>query len=352
MLSKEYKLVLELLKEDGTRLGQVRVEIDWEPAREWTRFLGIRRGLLSLSDPVRSTAIEPLWDRTAGEPYLRGFRVIISGNGCIAVTEDFTTTYFHSLARQASGYFVERGRLKEGERFQYQTVAYPDRVGLTSAERARFEPQEVEPDIYYQARPLSESIAGAVPEGVVDAEDMPVFIPRQVLDEAEAVTLAARGTETGGILIGHLRQDESLPEIFAEITAQIPARGNGGSTKLTFNADTWTAVRAAVDIRNKKEIYLGFWHSHPVREWCKDRECSMEKLQNCPLARGLFSQDDQVLLRAVFPRAYSVGLVCNDVPVGQPIFSLFGWRRGMIESRGFYIAAARAAGLAHTLAKH
>ncbi len=348
MLEKEYRLVLELLKEDGNRLGQVSVEIDWEPAREWTRFLGIRRGLLPLNDPVRFTTIEPLWNHSAGEPYLRGFRVIISGEGCSTITEDFSNTYFQGLAHQASGHFVENGRLKKGERFQYLAAAYPDRVGLPLTQKARFEPEEVEPVIPYQTDPLSESIAEAVPEGIVDAEDMPVFIPQQVLDEAQAATITARGIEIGGILIGHLKYDKNLPEIFAEITAQIPTRGSGKATKLTFDAETWTAVRAAMDIRNKKEIYLGFWHSHPLREWCKSSDCSIEKLQCCPLAKGFFSQEDQTLLRTVFPRAYSMGLVCNDAPLGQFTFSLFGWRRGMIESRGFYIPTTKATNRAQT----
>jgi hypothetical protein len=341
MLAKEYKLVFEFLKEDGTRLGQVSVEIDWEPAREWTRFLGIRRGLLPPSEPSHSTAIEPLWNRRSGEPYLQGFRVTISGSSFSVVSEDFTNTYFHGLAREASGHFVERGTLKQGERFQYLAAAYPNNAGSTSKEESRFELEEVEPEIPYHAKSLTASMEGALLEGVVDAGDMPVFIPQQVLDEAEAITLSARGIETAGILIGHLSRDESLPEIFAEITAQIPARATGGTAKLSFNAETWTAVRAAMDIRRKNELYLGFWHSHPVQEWCKNNDCSEEKQLSCPLAKGFFSQDDQALLRTVFPRAYSVGLVCSDLPLGQPSFSLFGWRRGMIESRGFHIRAAK-----------
>jgi len=344
MLAKEYKLVLELSREDGTRLGQVGVEIDWEPAREWTRFQGIRRGLLPLTEPVRTIAVEPLWHRSAGAPYLRGFRVSISGNGRGAATEDFPITYFQALARKASAQFVEAGRLKEGERFHYLAAAYPDRGGSPSAPEARFEPEEIEPVIPYRAKPLSESMAWAVPEGTVDAVDMPVFIPRQILDEAEAATLATRETESGGILIGHLLHDENLPEIFAEITAQIPTRGNGEAAKLTFSAETWTAVRAAVDIRNRQEIFLGFWHSHPVRAWCQGNECSMEKLQKCPLAKGFFSQDDQAMFRTVFPRAYSLALVCSDAPIGRPTFSLFGWRNGMIGQRGFYVSATKAAG--------
>jgi hypothetical protein len=342
MLASEYKLVIELLRENGARLGQMSVKIDWEPAREWTRFLGIRRGLLPLEESLRTTAIEPVWNRSMGEPYLEGFRVTISGKGCENISEDFSTAYFNNTARRASGHFVQTGSLKALDRFLYLVAAYPNHTGTQSSaketEKPRFESEEVEPKISYEMKPLAESLEGAVPEGVLCTGDMPVFIPRQILDEAEACTVSAKGIETGGILIGHLCRDEKLPEIFAEVTAQIPARANGNTHKLTFSPETWTAVRAAVDIRNKAELYFGFWHSHPVSEWCKKNDCSMEKLQNCPLAKGFLSEDDQMMFRAVFPRAYSVALVCSDLPIGNPSHSLFGWRSGRIESRGFHVS--------------
>ncbi len=336
MLESEYKIVFEFLKENGTRVGQVGVEIDWEPAREWTRFLGIRRGLLPLGESVRSTAIEPLWNRSTGEPYLQGFRVVVSGENNGNIAEDFPVTYFYHTARQASGHFVATGSLNEMERFQYLVAAYPDRTGSQLNQAPQFESNEVAPEISCDVKPLSELMSGSVPEGVECAGDMPVFLPQQVLDEAESATLSSRGTETGGILIGHLRRDESLPEVFVEITAQIPARAVGGASRLTFNAETWTAVRAAVDIRNKEEIYLGFWHSHPVIEWCRKNDCSLDLLKCCPLAKGFLSADDQAMFRTVFPRAYSVALVCSDLPIGEPSFSLFGWRHGTVECRGFH----------------
>ena len=72
-----------------------------------------------------------------------------------------------------------------------------------------------------------------------------------------------------------------------------------------------------------------------MREWCK--ECPEEKRKNCSILRDFFSRDDQALHRTVFPRAYSVALVANDVPDGDLCFSLYGWKQGLITPRGFYI---------------
>jgi hypothetical protein len=71
-----------------------------------------------------------------------------------------------------------------------------------------------------------------------------------------------------------------------------------------------------------------------VREFCKD--CTPEKQKTCHLAKDFFSEDDRAVMRAAFPRAYSVGLVANDTSFGLT-WSLFGWREGKIHPRGFYL---------------
>ena len=101
---------------------------------------------------------------------------------------------------------------------------------------------------------------------------------------------AASGRETGGILIGRLHHDAALPEIFAEVSAQIPAEHTLGTVaRLTFTAETWSAASAAIRLRNQGEVYLGYWHSHPVREWCRAKECTLEKQKTCRLAKDFFS---------------------------------------------------------------
>ena len=106
----------------------------------------------------------------------------------------------------------------------------------------------------------------------------------------------------------------------------------GQLTRLTFTAESWTAVQAALDLRRKAEMMLGWWHSHPSRVWCQ--KCPVEKQKVCPLAMDFFSEHDRQLHRTVFPRAYSVALVVNDSVNGLS-YSLFGWREGVVASRGF-----------------
>jgi hypothetical protein len=120
------------------------------------------------------------------------------------------------------------------------------------------------------------------------------------------------------------------------VTGQIPARNTEADlTTLRFTAETWTQVQSTLDLRGREEIMLGWWHSHPKQAWCK--QCPDDKQADCQLLCDFFSAHDRRLHRAVFPRAYSIALVVNDMADGHT-YSLFGWRKGQIELRGFHLA--------------
>jgi Prokaryotic homologs of the JAB domain len=337
MLKNDYRYGVLLFRKDGSALGSASVKVDWDPAVEYTRFYHARRGAVALC--AQGTAsLEPLWDRAEGEPHIRAVRVAYDGGGPKPVTSDFPSSYFKAAAAEASAEFVKQGKLEAGDTYLFQVVAFAKNG--TGNERAGLDLEVVEetPDVRFVESRLDDFRGRCSPAGVVDTDDMPVFIPQRVLDEAAALTRAEQGRETGGILIGRLHHDPALPEIFAEVSAQIPAEHTQGTlAKLSFTAETWSAAEAALRLRNRAEVYLGYWHSHPVREWCSARQCTPERQKTCQLAKDFFSEDDRAVMRAAFPRAHSLGLVVNDTAFADLSFSLFGWRDGKIHPRGFYI---------------
>jgi hypothetical protein len=314
------------------------VAIDWEPAAECARFYHARRGDVQLCGD-EAASIEPLWDQT-GEPYVRGFRVVYDSGGK-NVTSDFPSTYFSEAASQTSAEFVKRGKLEPGDTYLFKAVAFAKNGNGKPAGGMALEVVEEKPALDFLESRVDDFRRRSSPASVVGAntmDDMPVFIPQRVLDEAVALTRGAEGRETGGVLIGRLHHDAALPEIFAEVSAQIPAEHTQGTVaKLTFTAETWSAASAAIRLRNQGEIYLGYWHSHPVREWCRAKGCSPEAQKTCRMAKDFFSEDDAAVMRAAFPRGYSLGLVVNDTAYLDVSFSLFGWREGRIHPRGFYV---------------
>lgn len=342
LLSFPYRFAVVMFGEDGSNLGAVFAKHDWEPAAEWTRFHHQRRGALSLSGSG-CASILPVWEQTLGEPYCHGYRVQIEQPGVSPVSSDFPNTHFHDFAGAVASVYVEQNKLRAGEYYSYLVVAYPAKPeaartgGLTVADAS--------PSLPAQDASLDAFLHRAQLSGVIDGGDMPVFVHRQVLDEAAALTHQYEGTEIGGILIGKLWRDAGAGEIFAEITAQIPAEHTtSSSVKLSFTAETWAAANAALRLRNRGEVPLGYHHSHPVREFCKAKSCTPEAQKTCRMAKNFFSADDVAVMRAAFPAAYCIAIVANDTAFTDLTFSMFGNREGLIQPRGFYVLEGEAYG--------
>lgn len=47
--NSEYQYMIEVVRQDGSRLDRYPITPDWVPAHEWCHFLGVRRGTLPIS---------------------------------------------------------------------------------------------------------------------------------------------------------------------------------------------------------------------------------------------------------------------------------------------------------------
>ena len=351
MFQQRYRYTVQIHREDGSCLRRVETAVDWQRALECTWFLGLRREEVDLADGTRSSAILPLWHPEIGEPYVGGFRVTIISEKRSGLTEDFTTAYFRDEARRALMDLVCEGRLEESDTVRLFVTASHDeahaKAGPASSFTVREEPARIRliesrfsdvagipaggPRCVPDGRGGGDAVAGAQ-----NAVDFPVVIPRTVLEEARDLVRAARPNESGGILVGRLHRDIESRDVFAEVTAQIPAQYTTSSVdRLTFTPETWAAAGAALERRDRGEIYLGWFHFHRVLDQCAS--CPDEKRGRCELAKGFLSADDRHLHRVVFPRAYTVALVFSPTAGDGVEHALFGWRYGALEKRGFYV---------------
>ena len=174
--------------------------------------------------------------------------------------------------------FVEKGKLEQNEAFRYVVVALAGSEKPEAVPTSGMQVEERVVTLPVQESSLADWQLRSTPVGHIDPDDFPIFVPQYVLDQVAEQTLAERGRETGGILIGKLHRDRGVPEIFAEITAMIPAEyTEGDAVKLTFTADTWVAVNNAIKLRGGDELYAGYFHSHPVRNWCASRASARSK---------------------------------------------------------------------------
>ena len=333
-----YRFVMELRKQDGAPLGQVPVAADWEPALEAARFSALRRFPLAAIGADAVAELRPAWHDKLKQPYISGVEVALQVPGAGEISCRVPSSYFKSLATDASAPLVQKGSLKAGEHFDYLVAAFPSPPAARGAaqSRARFEVEEVSTPLPLKSARLEDLQARSFACGDQNEEDIPVFIPQNVLAEAEQLTRDAAGVETASVLIGHMHRDPAGGGLFLEVTAQIPARSPlATATKVTFGPETWNAVHGALALRGGNEQWVGWFHSHPAAFWCSP-QCPPESRAQCPLQRSFFSADDCDVHRTVFSKAFHIALLVTNTDAGM-LRALFSWRNGVIAQRGFHI---------------
>ena len=349
----ECRYTLELYRHsDSEHLGTVPINPDWGPVIECARFTAVRRTPAPTAAlDTGSVDIEPVWDQDLGIPYVSRVKATVHGNDQVPVAICFPVACFRDLARAASSDLVEQGRLKAGERFHYVACAYLNQVpprghGHEPSGSRPFRVERIAHVLQFKDGSLDSFLSNATACDSVDLAQMPVFFRPEVFEECCQLMQNAGAVETGGILIGYIHRDNARPELFLEVTAQIPAEhAQQERTRLTFTAETWSAVDAAVALRKKGEMFVGWWHTHPTADWCN--KCSPVRKRLCgsldDSPGAFFSAYDVALHRAVFPRAYSVALVLSELcgKPRTPQYQLFGWHDGMLLPRSFYTLNSR-----------
>lgn len=336
MVRTAFRFTVRLYRTDNTFLGEYAAGVDWAPAVEWALLQGVRQGLCSPS-LVPNAVIEPLWQSTPGARCVRSLRIQVQQADGQPFCREMPTTYLASLARQASSDLVRRGVLREGDHFRYTVGAYPlAEAGPKDASAPGLAIQEVAPPLPLRRSSLADFARESVRYDQPDAKgDLPVFLPQEVLDETALLSRGAGALETGGILIGHIHQDPTVPELFVEVTAQVPARHSRSERmRLTFTPETWAAAAEAIRLRGRGEIHVGWWHSH---SFLKEPDETDQASAGTPSDAAFLSAEDVSLHRLCFPRAYSIALVVAEGRCTGLSWALFGWNGGMICPRGYQV---------------
>ncbi len=241
-----------------------------------------------------------------------------------------TLDYFRPLAQRAANRLVEVGKLRSGELFEYRVVA-KEFSAKGNGKQGRIVMEAGAKPVNILPGRMDEMMGRAIGFGAGEERDVPVFVDWGALEEASVLTRQAGELETGGILVGHVRRDVETGEIFLEVTAQVAARAKSQLTRLTFSPQTWTELEEGVKARGKNEVWLGWWHSHSFFKnaietgGAAGAEEEYES-RGSRVARAFLSEEDVLLHRSVFPRAYSVALLLTDSPRWGLSWTLFGWR--------------------------
>lgn len=325
-----YQYAITLL--DGTDIIDSFV-IDglWEQsACEWVRLLALQRTASPMCF-AEEVNLLPKWHATLGEPYMEGF------SACISALENcewtFSSSYFAETAQNLATALLAQGRMNAGQKFLFIVSAFAKKEQQTKDTMSIKEIPAIPVAEGFINDFVDASAAAGISGPVHEDELMSVFVDEEVLKQAAERSTCA--IETGGLLIGKLFRDPDA-RLFIVVTAQLPAEHTKGEiASLIFTTDTWNAARTAISLRKNGEFVVGWWHSHPAKQWCMD--CDPEKKRTCALQGGcFFSSEDRNLHRTIFPRAYSIALVMTDGYAGMKT-DLYGWHAGDIRQRSYYV---------------
>ena len=336
-LRTRHRYVAEASDRDGRRLGELVLAPDFTPAAEWSHLQGVRLGAFPALAHHGPCVVEPVYDDTSGQPYLAGIRMRFEAADPEYEGPLIPWGYFQQFVEGSSRQLVADGTLRAGEAFVYRICAFPARGGeVPPASVPEVGVDHAPAPFVLEQAALAPRLASAqrMCEPAWSAADFPVLVQPTVLEQAKELARAAGEHETGGILVGHVHRDTAGPEIYAEITAQIPAiHAHAGPAHLRFTEQTWSAVSDALALRGRDEIWLGWHHYHPF--FC--RRCDAARRRQCVLSRPFFSREDCELHRTVFDAAFSVALLLSDIGEESLSCDWFGWRRGRIAARGCYL---------------
>ena len=327
------------LREPDSMASIPLANVDWSPGLEFAKWKrACRDPRLPIVLDQAEGMLEPSWDQDWGRPYIQGIKVVFGDERSPAEFVTLPLIYFSDAAKDAATELVAAGQLAVGDPCLFRICAHPTttRNQPDNVDSSALQVQPIVEPLALQEGGVSNRLQRAMLGDDQPENGMPVFLPASVLAETHRLTHAAGSVETGGLLIGHLGIDRAIPEIFLEVTAQIPAiHARQELTSLTLTPQTWAAVDAAVQLRGQGERYLGWWHSHPVSQWCAD--CPEQKRRNCQLRCDFFSAQDKAVHRCCFSRAFQVAMVVSDNGAVDLSTALFGWREGTIQRRGFHV---------------
>ncbi len=283
-------------------------------ALRWSAFV---EGVHPVPGPIRIT---PRWSSEVGEPAVTSLNIEAGGRSLDLPA----SRLFAQAAARESSRLVDAGVLAAGQAYSF----------LVTAEQS---PSATCPQVFqlddYPVMPGAATTAGEPVDSEFSKVDFPVHISREVL--ADAINLAehAGDAETGGVLFGRLVREPIGGPPLLQVTHLCPAEeGRGAVASFTFTPETWSRAQIALTERAAGEIMVGSYHSHP--DFCA--KCEPEKQQVCALRRPFFSLDDVRLHEAIFPAAFSVGLLASHDGT-RFIPSLWGWRDGFITRRSYLL---------------
>ena len=351
-VESEFAFEIEYIDQNDELLARRRLEPqDFSHAIRYTKFDAFRLGITQQYVPTTTGAcVEPVFpDDRGASPRAKGFTVSVP----LASRDPLTGSEFHCHEFDI-GYFRQsanrlRAQLQREEKLSDDQEVYFRLNALLDDETT--EVQQPKLNISLDP-PSSLQVAAGCRRDYGQAEawddpvyaDLPVLIEHGVLEESVFEARDNEQREIAGFLLGHVHHDERNKEAFVAVTGLASSAGTteADETSVTYTPASFAHVREMIKLRNRGEVVVGWYHSHPFK-LCA--ECPLPTPPECIAKILFYSSDDFHLMETTFEQPYMVGLLAAvesrlEAAVGHLPVKLYGWREGQIKERGFEVFRA------------
>src|SRR5688572_25672800 len=193
-----WRFAVDVRREDHSPVRQVEIVPDWEPLCECLRFRALRQGASTARAFALDCRVDPIWHRRRGEPYVEGVRVSPTETAAAELCIDADIDCFASPARAVIAQLVKEGTLADGDPVRCLPMAFAQSADAVAPRAStRFKLQARPPELLLKDGSTSalRARSTAIPHGTDDSTDeMPVFLPRSVIDETIELTQRVHGT--------------------------------------------------------------------------------------------------------------------------------------------------------------
>ncbi|HEV3122704.1 MAG TPA: hypothetical protein VGY53_12405, partial [Isosphaeraceae bacterium] len=274
-ITSEHRYSLELLREPSGELlvQEVLEQPDLlERLAAEARFEAAGRGTWP-DEPEHLSALCGPWIREAGDPSLAGLRMELAHNR--KPGERFAMEYPGEIVAgrglELAASLVEEGTLREGDHYRVRLVSAQRPPSSASGSVAsETEPMALVFESPFPVRRESLSRFGIGPDVIASAHAArPVFVERDVLQEAIDAAVRHGHEEVGTLLLGYLVEDPALRSAGCKtswaivITAQVAVEDPGATdTSFTFPPEAFRKARQLAELRGRGEQVVGSQHSH------------------------------------------------------------------------------------------
>jgi hypothetical protein len=257
-----------------------------------------------------------------------------------------------AVAERGAQRLIEAELLDFGQPYYYEVVAEEhaaaDPVDEQAASEPYGSPQIKYRPINYREVGISSLLKGATAVGAAH-KGLPIFVNRSTYRKAEQSARNGARTdppvESGAVVLGWLGSCPETGEFFVVATDVIElVEALQKENSLTYTDKTWAHIQTVLRHRRlnpqtSAERIVGQCHGHNFPPCSGDQECDHCAERNACKATSVFvSESDLLWSRCVFSRQpWAFCQIFGLDARGGPVHRMYGFRKGRLKARGFYL---------------